>query len=669
MVARSPAPSPASSALVAPAPAVETAPHVEAGTEPQTGAIPAPVDAEPDPLEALLEDDSIDDVRAGAEVLGAGVRGVAVSDLQRAVGRLGSGVAVTGELGETTQRTLQRYQRHANIAPTGALGPTTLAGLERSLAASITLEELRAFAPGVDERTARTWLPYLNQSMAHASIDNEARKAAYLAHLAHETDHFRTFEEYASGWAYEGRLDLGNTRPGDGARYKGRGAIQLTGRTNYQEIGRRLGVDLEKHPELVETPEYAFLVSAEYWKRHDLNRLADRGDFEGITDVINYYDPEDRRRMRRAHHARAKDVLADHRALQEPVPGTIGGGPGPAPAPERAEGATPWWAEVGPVVETDAPPAAKRAQYVRWFDDVLEGHSLVTRDAVAQDTVSYRSAAGRESGFRDPHAADAGLRWQMTDAFSAAHLRAKADDWAGVQEATQQAAQRARELRDAGLLPANRVQDFVDQMGTRRTEARRQLEDTESASDNTPILDQHRMNHERAWAFCGIATLLMTLEGNGKDPGVSTGSRTELANFASGIYVPGSGSSGAAMARRMQDDGLEDASFSTGGRVGEITAMLAEGKPVPVGFVSMGGQVDALPQASARYPGLRAGGRHEHTFGPSGHWATVVDFEGPADAPTHFLVNDPDTGARLRMSRAELERHTAAHEGIWRIRY
>ncbi len=622
-------------------------------------------------LAALHDAESIQQIRDGRGALGLGDQGSSVVDLQQSLTQLGYGVQATGTMGQTTQGTLRRFQEHAKIAPTGELGATTLAGLERSLKASVTLEELRAFAPGVDEKTARTWLPYLNQSMAWASIDNEQRKAAYLAQIAHETDGFATFEEYASGADYEGRDDLGNTRAGDGVRYKGSGAIQLTGRANYREIGKRLGVDFEKNPELLERPEYAFLASADYWKRHDLNKLADRGDFEGITDVINYYDPESRRRMRRDHHTRAKDVLEANRGRHVQAPGTIGG-----PAPVTTDGQTPWWAD--DVDQGQDETTAKQGQYEGWFDDVLAGRAVATRDAVARDTAAYRASAGLEPGGRDPHTADAGRMWQLGDAFSTAYLKAKAGDWAGVQEQTHRAAERARELRDAGLLPADRAQSFVDLMGQRWTEAKSKLgaggagakgPGAGVGAGRAPIIDQHRMNHERNWAFCGIATLLGTLEGNGKDPRVDLASRSQLSDFASGIYTPGAGSSGSAMATRMREFGLQGASFGTGGTVGEITAMLAQGKPVPVGFVSMGGRIEELPQASVRYGGLREGDRHEHTFGASGHWASVVGFEGPADAPTHFLVNDPDTGARIRMTRAELERHTAASEGVWRIRY
>jgi len=77
------------------------------------------------------------------------------------------------------------------------------------------------------------------------------RQAAYiLATAFHESDRFKTLEEYASGRAYEGRADLGNTMKGDGMRFKGRGLVQITGRRNYADWSKRLGVDLVADPEL-----------------------------------------------------------------------------------------------------------------------------------------------------------------------------------------------------------------------------------------------------------------------------------------------------------------------------------------------------------------------------------------------------------------------------------
>ena len=83
-------------------------------------------------------------------------------------------------------------------------------------------------------------------------------RAGYILGTAHhESDHWRTMEEYASGAAYEGRKTLGNTKAGDGRRFKGRGLVQITGRRNYTDWSKRLGVDLVGKPELAETLRYA----------------------------------------------------------------------------------------------------------------------------------------------------------------------------------------------------------------------------------------------------------------------------------------------------------------------------------------------------------------------------------------------------------------------------
>lgn len=81
-------------------------------------------------------------------------------------------------------------------------------------------------------------------------MNTPQRQAAFISQVAEESDRFRTFEEYADGSEYEGRADLGNTQPGDGPRYKGCGAIQVTGRSNYTRMSKDLGVDFVNHPEL-----------------------------------------------------------------------------------------------------------------------------------------------------------------------------------------------------------------------------------------------------------------------------------------------------------------------------------------------------------------------------------------------------------------------------------
>jgi predicted chitinase len=151
----------------------------------------------------------------------------------------------------------------------------------------ITVEQLRAVMPNLSASKAAEYLPLLNNAMAEAQINTPQRKAMFLAQLAHESAQLRYFEEIASGAAYEGRKDLGNTQPGDGRRYKGRGPIQLTGRANYRRAGQALGLDLEGNPPLAARPDVGFRTAGWYWQSRGINEVADRGDFVGVTKKIN----------------------------------------------------------------------------------------------------------------------------------------------------------------------------------------------------------------------------------------------------------------------------------------------------------------------------------------------------------------------------------------------
>ena len=192
------------------------------------------------------------------------------------------------------------------------------------------------------------------------------------------------------------------------------------------------------------------------------------------------------------------------------------------------------------------------------------------------------------------------------------------------------------------------------------------VSDLSTPQNAAPIIDQHRMNHEWNDGFCGLATVITTLEANGKGEW-NIHDRNTMDQLQRQMYTRGAGSSGALMASYMRKMGEENASFTTGGSVSLIMSTLSRGEPVPVGFASISGQVMKTPQPSKRYGNL--GARHSRTYGISGHWATVVGFEGPASNPSHFLVNDPDTGAQLKLTRSELERHTDARNGIWMIPY
>lgn len=130
-------------------------------------------------------------------------------------------------------------------------------------------------------------LPFLLGGMQAYQIDTTLRENHFLAQIAHESGEFRYLKEIASGRAYEGRMDLGNNQQGDGIRFKGRGLIQITGRTNYAHLSRDLGMDFLAQPVLLETPEYACLSAAWFWNSKNLNVWADKDDFLTITKRIN----------------------------------------------------------------------------------------------------------------------------------------------------------------------------------------------------------------------------------------------------------------------------------------------------------------------------------------------------------------------------------------------
>lgn len=121
-------------------------------------------------------------------------------------------------------------------------------------------------------------------------LDTVEKQAHFWAQMAHETGGFRWPEELGGREyfrRYDGRKDLGNTQPGDGYRFKGRGFIHLTGRHNYKKFGDRIGEDLVNNPEKAAEPEIALKIALEYWKDRGLNDLAEKGDIVGITRRIN----------------------------------------------------------------------------------------------------------------------------------------------------------------------------------------------------------------------------------------------------------------------------------------------------------------------------------------------------------------------------------------------
>ena len=137
----------------------------------------------------------------------------------------------------------------------------------------------------------------LNTAMAHRQIDTPKRQAAFLAQIGHESGQLQYVRELGSD-QYLSKYDtgtlaarLGNTpeADGDGQRYRGRGLIQITGRSNYRQCSLGLFGDerLLELPQLLEQPQWAAESAAWFWEQNGLNELADRDQFNTITRRIN----------------------------------------------------------------------------------------------------------------------------------------------------------------------------------------------------------------------------------------------------------------------------------------------------------------------------------------------------------------------------------------------
>ena len=152
--------------------------------------------------------------------------------------------------------------------------------------------ETLAKAMNIPLARAQKWAPALTDAMREGEINTRLRQSSFLAQIGHESGSLVYVREIGgpSYFAkYNGRKDLGNTQPGDGARFCGRGLIQVTGRSNYSKCSKALFGDdrLLKTPDLLEQPEWAAKSAVWFWSTRNLNELADADRFTDLTKKIN----------------------------------------------------------------------------------------------------------------------------------------------------------------------------------------------------------------------------------------------------------------------------------------------------------------------------------------------------------------------------------------------
>lgn len=161
----------------------------------------------------------------------------------------------------------------------GVIGKRTLAGL----AAAVSHRPLTDLLP-IGEGMAKH-LPQFGL------LDTPGRLANFIGQTSHESGGYRFLREIwgptAAQRRYEFRKALGNTQPGDGKRYMGRGILQITGRANYVEMAMRTGKPLVDQPELAEQPDIAVLTACIFWRSRGINLVVDAGQEDKVTRIIN----------------------------------------------------------------------------------------------------------------------------------------------------------------------------------------------------------------------------------------------------------------------------------------------------------------------------------------------------------------------------------------------
>jgi hypothetical protein len=202
-----------------------------------------------------------------------------------------------------TEAAVRRWQSGVGLVADGVVGPLAQAqlGLRQPgpLAVPMTLAMVRPLFPATKAANIQRYLPYVAAAMEACGLGDRAMLCMALGTIRAESEGFLPIAEFPSQFntlpgrapfsAYEGRKNLGNTQPGDGARFKGRGFVQLTGRANYEKFGQVLGIDLAGQPDWANAPEVAALLLAQFLDDHAqaIRAALDAGNLKLARQLVN----------------------------------------------------------------------------------------------------------------------------------------------------------------------------------------------------------------------------------------------------------------------------------------------------------------------------------------------------------------------------------------------
>lgn len=213
-------------------------------------------------------------------VLKLGSKGSDVKKLQEKLG-----LDADGTFGVVTEKAVKDWQLKNGLVSDGIVGDSTWSKLFGSNV-NIDINTPLAFINKLKGHIPDLVFSQLPATCAAYNIVTPLRLAHFMAQCAHESGNFVWTTELASGKAYEGRKDLGNTQTGDGVKFKGRGYIQLTGRANYEKFSKFCGEDCVANPELVAT-KYPMLSAAYFFQKTKLWDICDQGSDETVVTKVS----------------------------------------------------------------------------------------------------------------------------------------------------------------------------------------------------------------------------------------------------------------------------------------------------------------------------------------------------------------------------------------------
>jgi putative chitinase len=195
------------------------------------------------------------------------------------------GLNPDGDFGRNTETAVKKWQKDNGLKDDGVVGDITWNKLFNNTTTTkvsneiLKLEKLKGIIPD-------KVISQIPDTAVKFNITTNLRLAHFLSQCAHESGNFKWVVELASGQAYEGRKDLGNTQPGDGVKFKGRGYIQLTGRANYDKFSKFVNEDCVSNPDLVST-KYPMLSAAYFFDKNKLWKICDLGSTDEVVEKVS----------------------------------------------------------------------------------------------------------------------------------------------------------------------------------------------------------------------------------------------------------------------------------------------------------------------------------------------------------------------------------------------